>query len=68
MTDIAPIDWEARLRNAVAETLRVRAERRRERAELAERRAHGLTQRHRRKLARRATPAPGDVPSRSDNE
>lgn len=47
-------DWEARLRAAVEETLRRRAARREERRQLAEARAAGLEERHRRKLARTA--------------
>ncbi|MET8150240.1 hypothetical protein ACIBSW_13115 [Actinoplanes sp. NPDC049668] len=47
-----PIDWEARLRAAVEETLRKRAQRRDERAEFKRRRDYGLQQRHAAKLAR----------------
>jgi hypothetical protein len=49
-----PVDngWEQRLRDAVADTLRRRAEAAAWRAEFAERRRHGLAARHREKLAR----------------
>jgi hypothetical protein len=47
-----PIDWDARIRAAVAETLRKRARRRAERQELDTRRQAGLIRRHAAKLAR----------------
>lgn len=46
-----PDDWPSRLQAAVAETLRKRAERRDLRRQLDERRAYGLAQRQRQKLA-----------------
>jgi hypothetical protein len=46
-------EWEERLREAVAETLRKRARRKAERQELAQRRQHGLASRHNAKLARK---------------
>jgi hypothetical protein len=46
------MDWQERLRAAVAETLRYRAARRDLRRELDARRRAGLTARHREKLAR----------------
>lgn len=52
MTEFEPIDWEARLRAAVEETLRKRAQRRAERLEFQTRRAYGLQQRHAAKLQR----------------
>jgi hypothetical protein len=48
-----PIDWDARLRAAVAETVAKRQGRRDERSAMAERRDHGLAQRHAAKLARK---------------
>jgi hypothetical protein len=52
MTQIEPIDWEARLRAAVAETLCKRAAQRDEREQKTRRRDAGLTQRQAAKLAR----------------
>lgn len=52
MTDIEPVDWEARLRAATEKTLAERERRRNERAAFKARRDHGLAQRHARKLAR----------------
>lgn len=52
MTEFEPIDWEGRLRAAVEETLRKRAQRRAERVETKRRRDYGLQQRHAAKLAR----------------
>lgn len=52
MTEFEPIDWEARLRAAVEETLRKRAKRRAERLEFQTRRNYGLQARHAAKLAR----------------
>ncbi|WP_127501956.1 hypothetical protein [Actinoplanes solisilvae] len=49
---VEPIDWENRLRTAVEKTLEARGERRREREELAARRAAGLERRHAARLAR----------------
>lgn len=52
MSEMPEIDWQARLRAAVEETLRKAAARRVERAELKARRKVGLERRHARKLAR----------------
>lgn len=57
MTEIEPIDWDRRLREATAETLRKKAERREERESKTARRDAGLKQRHARKLARNAAAA-----------
>jgi hypothetical protein len=54
--DIPEIDWEARLRAAVEETLRKRARRNAERAEFKRRRNHGLKARHQQKLNRKEQP------------
>jgi hypothetical protein len=51
MSELPEIDWEARLRAAVEETLRRAAARRVERAELKARRNVGLQRRHAQKLA-----------------
>lgn len=45
-------EWQERLRDAVAETLRKRARRRADRQAFAERRNHGLAARHAAKLRR----------------
>lgn len=50
--DMEPIDWEARLRASVEETLRKREAKRAERQMFAVRRMHGLAARHAAKLAR----------------
>lgn len=55
---VEPIDWDARIRDAVAETLRKRDARRTERQELAERRTAGLAARHARKLGRQTRTQP----------
>lgn len=62
MTGIEPIDWDARLRAAVEETLRKREARRNERETFARRRNHGLKARHAAKLARNSPPAGRPVP------
>jgi hypothetical protein len=59
-TDIKPIDWEARIQAAVAETLQKRQARRAERQELDVRRQAGLTARHARKLARNRRASKGE--------
>lgn len=54
MTPTEEREWQERLRTAVAETLRLRAARVAQRAEFAQRRRHGLVQRHAQKLRRNA--------------
>lgn len=49
---VAAIDWDARLRDAVAATLAARDRRRNQRVVLARNRDWGLQQRHRTKLDR----------------
>ncbi|MEV6306470.1 hypothetical protein AB0M02_44175 [Actinoplanes sp. NPDC051861] len=49
---IEPIDWRARLEAAVEKTIRDRANRKAERAQLKARRDYGLKARHRNKLRR----------------
>jgi hypothetical protein len=58
-----PIDWDARLRAAVAETVAKRQARQAERRKLDARRQVGLQQRHAAKLARNQTrPTEGETP------
>jgi hypothetical protein len=52
MSDIEPIDWDARLQAAVEETLRKRAQRKAERLEFKRRRDYGLKARYAAKEAR----------------
>jgi hypothetical protein len=53
MTGFEPVDWEARLRDQLAEHQRRQAAKRAERAAFAERRRAGLEARHAAKLARK---------------
>ncbi|WP_435589789.1 hypothetical protein [Micromonospora aurantiaca (nom. illeg.)] len=53
MTPDEQTEWQERLRKAVEDTIRRRQEQARIRADHQRRRAHGLRQRHRRKLNRR---------------
>lgn len=55
MTGKEQAQWEARLRAAVAETIRRRQARREERAHLADARKVGLTKRHATKTNRRSS-------------
>lgn len=61
MTDLPEIDWQARLRAAVEETLRKQAAKRDERRAMKTRRDAGLERRHAAKLARQDAAALIDV-------
>lgn len=55
MTTFEPFPWEKRLESAMAAYSLKRTKRNKERAEMAERRAYGLMQRHAAKLAANRT-------------
>jgi hypothetical protein len=57
----SPIDWDARLREAVAQTIAARDRRRNERVELRRRRDWGLQQRYAAKEKRVANTGPSDT-------
>lgn len=60
MTDIEPIDWDARLRSAVEKTLNARLARLKTRQALTETRNYGLTARHDNKTKRNRGDNPTD--------